>query len=86
MDRYQKTDGSSYSLGMSLTIELLKQHPEKAGRILLSKKATRNAQLDLLLELCNKNRIVPEYDDRLIEKLSVKENCYCIGVFRKYSE
>ena len=86
MERYQKTDRSSYSLGMSLTIELLKQHPEKVRKVFLSKKAIRNTQLDRLLDLCEKNEIVPEYDDRLIEKLSIKENSYCIGVFEKYRE
>ncbi|MBQ2657441.1 MAG: hypothetical protein IJF87_02590 [Erysipelotrichaceae bacterium] len=86
MNRYQESDSTSYSLGMSLTIELLKQHPEKVREILLSQKAVKNSQLDLLLDLCKKNRIVPKYDDQLIEKLSVKENCYCIGVFSKYSE
>lgn len=86
MNRYQESDRTSYSLGMSLTIELLKQHPEKVRKLLLSEKAVRNSQLDLLLVLCRKNRIVPEYDDQLIEKLSVKENCYCIGVFDKYSQ
>ncbi|MBO4918827.1 MAG: hypothetical protein J5365_01575 [Erysipelotrichaceae bacterium] len=86
MNRYQETDRTSYSLGMSLTIELLKQHPEKIRNILLSKKAVKNSQLDLLLDLCRNNGITPVYDDQLIEKLSVKENCYCIGVFEKYSE
>ena len=86
MNRYQETDGTSYSLGMSLTIELLKKHPEKVRKVFLSGKALKNSQLDLLLDLCGKNGIVPEYDDRLIDKLSVKENCYCIGVFDKYSQ
>ena len=86
MNRYQETDRTSYSLGMSLTIELLKQHPEKVRKILLSEKAIRNSQLDLLLDLCRSNGITPVYDNQLIEKLSVKENCYCIGVFDKYSQ
>ena len=86
MNRYQESDRTSYSLGMSLTIELLKKRPENVREVFLSKKAAKNEQLNLLLELCRKQKIAPKYDDQLIEKLSVKENCYCIGVFDKYQE
>lgn len=86
MNRYQETDKTSYSLGTSLTIELLKQHPEKTGEVLLSQKAVKNSQLELLLELCRNNGIPVKHDDQLIARLSVKENCYCIGIFDKYTE
>ena len=84
MERYQSKDACSYCLGMSLTIELLKKKPQEVLRIILSEKAYKNEQLGYLLRLCEENDIKPEYDDRLIEKLSLKENCYCIGIFKKF--
>ena len=84
MNRYQKNDESSYSLGMSLTIEALKHKSEYVKQFILSDKATRNEQFSYLLSLCKENGIEPVYDNRLIERLSVKENCYCIGIFDKF--
>ena len=87
MNRYTKEDRTSYALGMSLTIEALKHKSEYVEKVILSDKALKNEQFSYLLSLCEKNGIETVYDNKLIEKLSVKENCYCIGVFRKfYSE
>ena len=86
MNRYQKEDATSYCLGMSLTIEALKHKSEYVEKVILSDKALKNEQFSYLLSLCKENGIEPVYDDKLIEKLSVKENCYCIGIFRKFHE
>lgn len=84
MNRYDITDPVSYCLGMSLSIEALKQRPEKVRNVVLSVKASRNEQLDYLLSLCEKNEITPVYDDKIISRLSLKENCYCIAFFDKF--
>lgn len=87
MNKYSTIDNFSYSLGMSLTIEALKHKANFVRQIYLSSKANKNEQLSYLLKLCKENGIEPIYDDSLISKLSLKENCYCIGVFDKfYSE
>ncbi len=84
MERYSQDLSYSYSLGMSLTIEALLRRPEKVKEVVLSAKANKNSQLDLLFELCLKNKIAYRYDENFIRKLSVKENCYCIGIFEKF--
>lgn len=84
MNKYNIKDNTSYSLGMSLTIEALKHKANFVEKIILSDKARKNEQLSYLLDLCNSNDIDPIYDDSTIEKLSLKENCYCIGVFKKF--
>lgn len=87
MNKYDINDNYSYSLGMSLTIEALKHKANFVKKIILSSKANKNEQLDYLLDLCKDNNIEPIYDDKTIEKLSIKENCYCVGIFNKfYSE
>lgn len=85
MNKYINTDLTSYSLGMSLTIEALKHKTNYVEKVILSNKANKNEQLSLLISLCEKNDIEIVYDDIAIEKLSLKENCYCIGVFKKFN-
>ncbi len=84
MNRYDKNDKISYCLGMSLTVEALKHRSGFVKEVILSSKATKNRQFDHLMELCRMSDVPFRYGDRDIEKLSLKENCYCIGVFEKY--
>ena len=84
MFKYTADSDSSYCLGMSLTIEALKHIPDKIINICLSSKVNRNSQSSLLFDLCEKNKIEYFYDDDLIDRLSLKENCYCIGFFNKF--
>ena len=67
MNKYDIKDNTSYSLGMSLTIEALKHKASFVKQIILSEKAHKNEQLDYLLDLCKKNNIEPIYDDKTIE-------------------
>lgn len=84
MSKYNVNDKTSYSLGMSLTIEALKHKADFVEEVLLSNKAAKNEQLSYLLKLCNDKGISIKYDDVSIDKLSLKENCYCIGIFNKF--
>ena len=84
MEKYKSSDTHSYALGTSLTIEALKHVPEQIEAVYLSEKVIKNEQLSYLLDLCHQNNIEPVYDESVIEKLSLKENCYCIGVFKKF--
>ena len=84
MEKYQKDFDYSYCLGMSLTMEALLQKPDFVKEVILSEKAYKNSQLDHLLDLCEKHNIKIVYDDKTIDKLSIKENCYCIGAFDKF--
>ncbi len=84
MEKYRSDSEYSYTLGMSLTIEVLLHRGNFVKEVLLSSKASQNGQLEELFKLCRKNSVSWRYDDRTIEKLSVKENCYCVGIFEKY--
>lgn len=86
MNKYLESDKTSYCLGMSLTIEALKHKSFYVEKVILSNKAIKNNQLTYLLELCKQNNISIEYDDNTISKLSLKDNCYCIGIFKKFYE
>lgn len=84
MENYKSTDSYSYILGISLTIEALKKVPLYIEKVYICSKLIKNDQYDKLLNLTNKYNIPVIEDDRVIEKLSIKENCYGIGVFKKF--
>lgn len=82
---YESTKNCSYALGMSISIELLEKHAEYVKKVVYSKKIKQNEYFKRLNELCRINRIELKEDDALIKKLSVKENCYVIAFFSKFS-
>lgn len=84
MEKYKSSDEYSYILGISLTIEALKKVPDVIEEVYVSSKAIRNDQFNHLVELTGKYNIPIIEDDKTIEKLSVKENCYGIGIFKKF--
>lgn len=84
MKKYDINDSTSYILGISLIIEALKEIPNKVKKVYLSSKANKNKELDKLVSLCKKNNILIINDDKTIDSLSLKENCYGIAVFDKY--
>lgn len=84
MKKYESNDNCSYALGTSLTVELLMHQGRHAKEVYLSKKAVENEQLHLLRRLCKENDVPIIVDDAVINKLSVKENCFAVGIFDKY--
>ena len=83
---YEKSSPTSYCLGMPPLIEGLRHRPEVIEKVYLSSKAKENASLEELHRLCRKLAVPVEIDDRRIARLSVKENCFAIGVFKKFED
>ena len=84
MEVYRKDSEYSYTLGMSISIELLENRPEIVQAVYYSSHIHKNEYYQKLLDLCHKYQIPLENDDKLIERLSVKENCYVIARFKKF--
>ena len=84
MKKYKKTDLESYTLGTTLTLELLKNKIDIVKRVYIHSKQEKNETYDLIVNICEKNKIEIIYSDRIINSLSDKSNCYIIGVFSKY--
>ncbi len=79
---YKKDLFYSYALGAFPTLELLKHHPDEAMKIYIHSSFQNQEVLNRINEY--RGRCEIEFNDRMIGKLSQKENCYVIGVFRKY--
>jgi TrmH family RNA methyltransferase len=79
---YKKDADYSYTLGAFPTYELIKARPEQVMKILVDSSFTDQ---DNLRKLCEQKNIPVEINNKLIAKLSDKENCFVAGIFHKYS-
>ncbi|HHV11966.1 MAG TPA: TrmH family RNA methyltransferase [Clostridiales bacterium] len=79
---YKKDGDYSYTLGAFPTYELIKSRPQMVRKVLVDTSFTDQEHLK---SLCREQQIPLEYNNKLIMKLSDKENCYVAGVFEKYS-
>lgn len=80
---YKKEAEYSYTLGAFPTIELLKTRPETVQQVYVHSTFTDRAVLE---ELTLPYGIPVLQQDKVIQKLSDKENCFVIGVFQKYPD
>lgn len=81
---YKRDFDYSYSFGAFPTIELIKFQPEKVIKVLVS-TAYREEGAESLTALCAQKGVEMEYNDRAINRVSPKENCFVVGVFQKYA-
>jgi RNA methyltransferase, TrmH family len=84
LKKYQKKYGHTYSFGVYPTINLLKYKKEEVLKVLVKKSGLENDGVKEIIEICERENIRYEVNDRLIEKLAFKENTYVIGIFKKY--
>lgn len=81
LKNYKKDFEYSYALGASPTIELLENRPKDCFKIIFSPDyCDKN---DKIKKLCEENDITFEENQKIINILSPKENCYVIGAFYK---
>lgn len=85
MKVYKKGDETSYTLGVFPTIELLKTRACDVVRVVVHSSIEENKGYPVIQELCQQSHIPIDIHDKTIEKLSPKNNCYAIGIFKKYN-
>lgn len=83
---YKKDFEHSYSLGVFPTLELIKYRREDTLMVLLSPDGKENEGIMKIIELCKEYKIDFEVNQKAINRISKKENCYAIGVFKKYEQ
>lgn len=82
--RYKKDSPVSYSLGITLTFELLQHKKEYVNRVYVHSALKEGETYQRLRRLCQESDIPMQQTDKIFHVLSQKENCYVIGEFRKY--
>lgn len=81
---YKKDFGYSYTLGVFPTLELINNKPEAISRIVLSSKGENNQGIVKILDFAKKSGIPALFDDKTLNRISPKENCFAAAVFNKY--
>jgi len=84
IQRYKHESEYSYTLGMSLTIELLVKRPQDVSQVFISSSIEKNKSFEYLEQLCKDSGIPMETNDKIFNLLSAKGNCFVIAVFSKY--
>ena len=82
--RYQKKFDYSYAFGAYPVLDLLKKHSDKVYSIFFKREGLESEGIEEIQRICREKNIYMEENDRLIEKISIKENTYVVGVFKKY--
>ncbi len=84
--KYHEELSYSYSYGAFVTFELINNHPKDTIAIIVDDSFIKNDKFKDLEKLTKKHNIPLFIDNKLISKLRNKDNCYVIGVFKKYKE
>ena len=80
---YKRDLDYSYAPGFFPAIEALENAPELVQRVLISEKAADSDGLRRIESLCAQYKIRIEAADKVLSRLSGKENCYAAAVFSK---
>lgn len=83
LESYHKDLPYTYAPGLFPTLEALKKRPECVLRVLLGSKAAPSAALDEIGALCQARDIRIEQADRMLARISSKDNCFAAAVTRK---
>jgi len=81
---YKKDSEYSYALGASPAIELLQNRPGDCFKVIFSPFYADKD--DKIKNLCEKHKIIYEENQKIINILSPKENCYVIAAFKKRNQ
>lgn len=84
LESYTRNLPYSYALGLFPASELMRKRPELAKRLLVSSKAENSEGLQALRELCQKHHVREENADRVLSRISGKDNCFAAVVFDKF--
>lgn len=79
---YKKDSFYSYTLGAFPTLELIQNHKESVLKVIVHSSFKNEEVLDKIRNNSSNYEVV--INDKLISKLSSKDNCYVVGVFKKY--
>lgn len=84
LKNYDKNQSNSYCLGVYPTIELFKYKPESIIEIFVNPKGQNNLGVKEIIKLANKNNVRVEEGQKVLLRLSGKENVYAGARFSKY--
>ena len=85
LTRYKKESAESYALGVAPVLDLLKHHPKESVALYLHPDLSKELVVKIKT-LADKQHVPVETATKPFTVLSPKENCFAIGVFKKYMQ
>ena len=82
--KYQKKFEYSYAFGAYPVLDLLKNHSDKVYTVFFKREGLQSVGIEEIQRICREKNIYMEENDRVIEKIALKENTYVVAVFKKY--
>ena len=86
LEPYHNELDYSYAPGLFLAMECLLHRPESVRRLLVHSVAAGRDGIEKLTVLAETHRIRIEEADRVLARISGKENCWAAAVFTKFSD
>ena len=83
LESYDRTLSYSYAPGLFPATECLNAIPERCHRLLISSKIRMSDPVNALIEKAESLHVRVETADRVLERLSKKENCFAAVVYEK---
>jgi TrmH family RNA methyltransferase len=84
--RYRKDSDISYSLGISPTIELLRNRSMETIKVYLSPDVSEDSKgVSEIKNICREKGISWEINKSVMDRISVTGNTYTAGVYKKYT-
>jgi TrmH family RNA methyltransferase len=80
---YKKDFDYSYTLGAFPTFELIKSRPDIVRGVVVHSSFPDRGYLEVL---CTHSHIPVTTDDKILTRISPKENCYAAAVFEKFGD
>ncbi|MEI7905690.1 MAG: RNA methyltransferase [Candidatus Firestonebacteria bacterium] len=84
VQKYKKDFSYSYALGFFPVFELIKHRPETVLEVYLSSRAAGLEAGNKLAKLCSDKRIRFSSNDKVITRISPRNNCFAAGIFKKF--
>ena len=81
---YKKSFNHSYTLGIFPTLELLNAKPSSVETVLLAPNSGHSQGVQKIRALCAEHNISCVEDEKTIHRLANNENCFAVGVFKKF--
>lgn len=86
LKKYKKTFSYSYTLGVFPTLEILKTKSKYVLKIFISETGLENSGVKKIIALSKQLDIPLEVNDKILNKISNKDNTYALAVFSKYKD
>ncbi len=83
LEVYSRALPYSYALGLYPALEALSRRPDLVSRVLVHSALGQGEGGAALLAACARHGVRTEEADRLLRRLSGKDNCFAAAVFRK---